>query len=211
MPIDDTTIIMGNAKLGSNIYIGPYCILGFPSTEMIDPQHLPQDETGRPVSRGVEIGNNTSLLSHVVIGDGTILGNDIWCDHHSYIGSDTLIMSNTYIMYGARIYNRARIEESCWIGGFVCNDALVERGAIVMGQLIHRFVNADKNTPESSPVVRRNAFIGMNSQIIGGIEVGENAYIGAGSVLTHSALPGRLYMGAPAKDVGPAPKPFDKD
>ena len=208
MQIDSTTKKMGDIKFGENVYIGPFCILGFPSTEIIDPQDFPKDQFSEPLSKGAIIGSKTSLLSHIVVGEGTIIGDNVWCDHHSYIGCDTYVGNNTYIMYGARIYNRVKIAERCWIAGFVCNDAVIETGAIVMGQLIHRFVNAEMGMPEVAPVVRKNAFIGMNAQVIGPVEVGEGAYIGAGAVLTQSALPGRLYLGTPARDSGPSPKPF---
>ncbi len=208
MEIDPTVKRIGNIKLGEDVFIGPFCVLGFPSTETIDPQDFKKNQFSELISRGVIIGNRTSLLSHIVVGEGTVISDNVWCDHHSYIGSDSYIGNQTYIMYGSRIYNRVKIAEKCWIAGFVCNDAVIEMGAIVMGQLIHRFADVSADEAELSPVVRKNAFIGMNAQVVGPVEVGEGAYIGAGAVLTHSALPGRLYLGIPARDSGPAPQPF---
>ncbi|MCJ7507583.1 MAG: hypothetical protein MUO85_02480 [candidate division Zixibacteria bacterium] len=111
-------------------------------------------------------------------------------------------------MYGARIYHRVLIGEKAWIGGFICNDAIIESNTVVFGKLVHKFVNAIPGTPEKAPIIRKGAFIGMNAIVIGGIEIGIGSYVAAGAVLTKSTLPGRLYMGNPAKDVGPASSAF---
>ena len=208
--IHSTVIAFGPVKLGRMSYIGPYCVLGFPANEKS--LQNPRVRRGRRIniSKKVIVGANTNLLSHVVVGEGTIIGGNVWCDHHTYIGCSTRIDHHAQIMYGARIYDRVQIKENCWIGGFICNDALIESNSIVMGKLIHKFIEADEEQPEKAPVVREGAFIGMNAIVIGDIEVGTMAYISAGAVLTKSARPGRLYFGVPAKDVGPAPSAFKK-
>jgi acetyltransferase-like isoleucine patch superfamily enzyme len=77
------------------------------------------------------------------------------------------------------------------------------------GSLVHRFVNASRDSDtEVSPVLEDNCVTAFGSVIVGGIRVGRGAYVGAGAVLTTDAKPGRLYLGVPAKDVGPAPSPF---
>lgn len=206
--IDPTAICLGPMEIGSRTYIGPFCVLGFPAIEDASAVYVESGIDKRPGSRGVKIGADSILLSHVVIGEGSVLGKSIWCDHHCYIGSDTHIADDVQIMYGARIYDRVKIGRGAWVGGFVCNDAIIEEESIVLGQLVHRFVEASVEEPEEAPIVRAGAFIGMNALVIGGIEVGRRAYVAGGAVLTKSAIPGRLYLGVPAKNVGPAPSPF---
>jgi UDP-2-acetamido-3-amino-2,3-dideoxy-glucuronate N-acetyltransferase len=200
--LDTTVKVIGDLALGDGSYVGPFSVLGFPAKTPTDAKNVE--------SKGIKVGKRTGILSNVVVGEGTIIGDDVWIDHHCCIGCYTVISDNTYILYGARVYDRVKIGSNCWVAGFVCNDAVIEDSAIVMGTLIHRFVDAVMGVPEQSPVIRKNAFIGMNAIIIGGIEVGEGAYIAAGAILTKSALPGRLYSGVPAKNVGIAPHPFKK-
>jgi acetyltransferase-like isoleucine patch superfamily enzyme len=147
-------------------------------------------------------------MSHVVISEGTVIDDDVWCDHHTYIGCDTRIAQGAQILYGAKVYHRVSIGRGAWIGGFTCNDAIIEDATVVLGQLVHKFRDATVGVPEKSPIIRKSAFVGMNAFIIGGIEVGCGAYIAGGAVLTRSAKPGRLYTGAPAKEVGRAPSGF---
>jgi acetyltransferase-like isoleucine patch superfamily enzyme len=72
-------------------------------------------------------------------------------------------------------------------------------------------VNATRGVPEPSPSIGESAFIGLGAVIIGGVVIGDGAYVAAGSVVTKDASPGRLYMGAPARECGPAPNAFAGD
>lgn len=206
---DTTAICFGQVNLGDRCYIGPYCVLGFPAECECSIGCRAEDGNLRTPSRGVTIGNETQLMSHVVVGEGTVLRDQVWCDHHTYIGCDTKVGEGAQILYGAKIYHRASIGKSAWVAGFLCNDVIIEDGAVVLGQLVHKFKNASVGVPEKSPIVRKSAFVGMNALIIGGIEVGSGAYIAGGAVLTHSAKPGRLYAGVPAREMGPAPAAFN--
>ena len=50
-------------------------------------------------------------------------------------------------------------------------------------------------------LIRRNASIGARSVILGGITIGENAMIGAGSVVTKNVPANELWFGNPARFV----------
>lgn len=184
--VHPTSVIAASAQVSCTASVGPFCILG----------------------EKVTIDRNTELMSHVVIEEGSAIGADVWCDHHTYIGKETTLGNNVEVMYGARIYDHVLIEERAWIAGFVCDHVLVEVGAVVMGKLIHRFVDAVEDVAEEAPIVREGSFVGMDAIVVGGIEVGRGAYVAAGAVLTKSAKEGRLYRGVPAVDVGVAPSAF---
>jgi len=189
----------GKVVFGKNVYIGPYCLIGYP-----------EEVSKKPPKAVTIIGDNVQIHSHSVISQNTILGNNINCGNYTFIGENSIIEDDVEIMYGAKIFSRVKVGKGAWVGGFVCNDAVIESNCVVMGKLIHTFTNAVIGVGEPAPVIRKGAFIGMNAVVIGGIEVGENAYIAAGAVLTKSALAGKLYCGIPAKCTGDAPKPFKK-
>ena len=52
-----------------------------------------------------------------------------------------------------------------------------------------------------SVIIKKGAFIGMNSIILPGVTIGENSIIAAGSVITKDVPPNSLVMGTPAKIV----------
>jgi len=51
--------------------------------------------------------------------------------------------------------------------------------------------------------VRRGARLGAGATVLPGKEVGEDALVAAGAVLTHDAPPRRIVAGVPARDVRP--------
>jgi UDP-2-acetamido-3-amino-2,3-dideoxy-glucuronate N-acetyltransferase len=208
MPVHKTAILIGEVILGSRTYVGPYSVIGWPATDILINNDVIPTDIPKLSSRVVKIDADSMLLSHVVVGEGTVLGASVWCDHYSRIGSGTSIGDGVQIMYNAQIYDRVKIGAEAWVGGFVCNDAIIESRSIMLGSLIHKFTDVIEGTPEKAPIVREEAFVGMGAIIIGNVEVGPRAYISAGSLLTKSAVGGRLYVGTPARDAGPAPSPF---
>jgi len=54
-------------------------------------------------------------------------------------------------------------------------------------------------------IIKKWASIGANATILSGITIGENAMIGAGSVVTKDVPAGELWFGNPAKKQGVAP------
>lgn len=68
----------------------------------------------------------------------------------------------------------------------------------------HRY--ADKNpiieqghAPSKPVIIRKGSWIGTNSVILPGVEIGENAVVGAGSIVTHSIPPRVIAAGNPAR------------
>lgn len=192
--------VFGNVKIGKNVFIEPFCLIGYA-----------EEAQNNSESAITIIGNNVEIHSHSVISQNCILGNNVWCGNYTYIGENSKIADGVELMYGAKIYRNVSIGKNSWIGGFICNNAIIEEDCVVMGTLIHKFTNAIIGIPEPYPTIRKGAFIGMNAIVIGGVEVGENAYIAAGSVLTKPAKPNMLYLGNPARCIGKAPLPFNKE
>jgi acetyltransferase-like isoleucine patch superfamily enzyme len=203
-----TVVTYAPTVLGQGASVGPFCVLGYPDWDR--PEEFAGDLTQEMIGalRTTIVGRGSIVLSHVVIGEGTVLDENVWIDHHTHIGSDCQIGAGAQIMYGARIYHRVTVGAGAWVAGFICNDAVIAGHAVVLGQLVHKFTNVAEKQAEAAPTVREEAFVGMGAVVIGGIEVGEGAYIAAGAVLTTSAKPRRLYRGVPAKEIGPAPCSF---
>ncbi len=207
MTVQATAIILGNCQIDTSVYIGHYSIIGAP---------LPNERYGRESatntpwgeSRGVIIKSNVLIESHAIIHDGTTIEPGVWIASRVRVGHDTIIATNAELYYQCQVYDRVRIGEGAAVGGFLCNDSVIGRGAIVLGNLVHRFVDATYGVPEPAPHVEEEAFIGMGAIVIGGVTVGARAYVGAGAVLTSNATPDRLYLGTPARDCGPAPRPL---
>jgi UDP-2-acetamido-3-amino-2,3-dideoxy-glucuronate N-acetyltransferase len=204
--VHPTAQLASNVKIGKNVFIGAFCILGFPGYQQRKQITLEQLKGNQ--TELLEIGDNVQIFGHTVICQNTKIGDNCRVDTHTYIGEDTIIGENCTIEYSARIYDNVSIGDNCVISGFISNDCVVKSNAIVQGDLIHKFKDIQKGKPEKSPTVESFAFVGRKTIVIGDILIGTDSYVGAGSVVTKSTIPKRLYTGSPATDKGEAPNIF---
>jgi acetyltransferase-like isoleucine patch superfamily enzyme len=59
---------------------------------------------------------------------------------------------------------------------------------------------------QNAPVIRRAARLGGNVTLLPGVEIGENAIVGAGSLVTKNVLPRTVVYGRPANSVKAVPE-----
>lgn len=88
----------------------------------------------------------------------------------------------------------------------------IEEGVIISTgcKIISHYLDPYKMTPQDrfenrypfgNVVIKRNAFIGMGSLIIKPVTIGENAVVGAGSVVTHDIPDNEIWVGNPARRI----------
>lgn len=117
------------------------------------------------------------------INENAIIGDDCVIHSHVWIGGAVAIGDRVKIQAFAFIPDGVLIEDCCFIGPRVT------------------FTN-DKLPPSpdwQTIAVRRGASIGAGAVILPGVTIGENALIGAGSVVTKNVPPNQVWAGTPAR------------
>ncbi len=126
---------------------------------------------------GCTIGDNTKVGAFVEIQKGVDIGRNCKISSHSFLCEGVHIDDNVFIGHGVMFVNdrypRATTEEG-------------KQKTTDDWQVIETFV-------------KKGASIGSNATILGGITIGENAMIGAGSVVTKDVPANSLVIGNPAK------------
>ena len=126
---------------------------------------------------GCEIGDNTRVGTFVEIQKGTKIGKNCKISSHTFICEGVTIEDNVFIGHNVTFINdkypRATTAEGILQGekDWVCIPTLVKKGASV----------------------------GSSSTILSGIKIGENALVGAGSVVTKDVPAHAIAAGNPAK------------
>lgn len=137
---------------------------------------------------GVFVHSFTNLYG-CVIGAGTRVGPFVEIQRGAAIGARCKIQSHTFICDGVQIGDRVFIGHSV---SFV-ND---------------RFPRATRNDGTlqtrddwrlSRVVVHDEASVGTGAIIVGPVEIGRRAIVGAGAVVTHDVPPGTTVAGVPAR------------
>ena len=135
------------------------------------------------VGQGCRIWDWTKVREDVQIGDNVSIGQGCYIDHGVVVGSRCKIQN------GVNIYSGVTVGDEVFIGPSVTftNDL---------------FPRADEERSRTwSTRVHDNASIGANATIVCGIEIGEGAMVGAGSVVIRDVPARTLVVGNPAKFV----------
>lgn len=148
------------------------------------------------IADDVVLGSDVAIYNFVnlygcLIGDGTKIGSFVEIQKGASIGRNCKVSSHTFICEGVTI------EDEVFIGHGVnfINDkyprATVEGGGL----------QTEDDWTLLSTIVRRGASIGTGATILGNIEIGERAIIGAGAVVTRNVPAGATVAGNPAKII----------
>ena len=132
------------------------------------------------------IGYNTKIWQYVVILPGAVIGENCNICSHCLIENEVNIGNNVTIKSGVQIWDGITIESNVFIGPNVTftNDKMPRSKQFL------------KSYPKT--IIKNGASIGANSTILPGIIVGENAMIGAGSVVTKDVPDFEIWVGNPA-------------
>lgn len=135
------------------------------------------------------IGVDTYVWQYSIILKGAHIGSNCNINCHVFIENDVIIGNNVTIKSGVQIWDGLRIEDNVFVGPNVTftND---------------RYPRSKQYpTDFQKTVLKKGASIGANSTVLGGIVVGENSLIGAGSVVTKDVPANELWVGNPAKKM----------
>jgi acetyltransferase-like isoleucine patch superfamily enzyme len=146
------------------------------------------------IAADVVLGRDVSIPGFVNlygcrIGDETRIGTFVEIQKGVEVGRRCKIQSHTFICEGVRI------EDEVFIGHNVCfiNDrdpsATNPDGSL----------QGDSDWTVQKTVVRRRSSIGSGAVILAGVEIGEGALVGAGSVVTRDVPAGAVVVGNPAR------------
>lgn len=217
--IEDDVVICDNVTIGYNVvirkdtFIGEGTVIGDNTVLGKEPfravisattekKTLPPLVLGKYVTIGancviyrgavlkdyVFVGDLASIREDVEIGQYTIIGRGVTIENKTRIGSHVKIETEAYITAVSII------EDYCFIAPEVTftNDNFLGR-------------TEERKKHFKGPTVRKGARIGANATVLPGIEIGEDALIAAGSVVTRNVPPKKIYLGVPAKEFKDVP------
>ena len=117
------------------------------------------------------------------------------------LGDDVSIGTNAVLEFGNRIGNRVRIHSGCFLELVTIEDDVFVGPNVVFTDDPHPMNCPRYEECKGGAVVRRLARIGANSTILPGVEIGEGALVGAGSVVVHDVPAGAVVAGSPAQVI----------
>jgi len=139
---------------------------------------------GSTIGAGCIVGDQSCIRERVTMGDDCVLGRG------SLIENDTTVGAGCRIQAGAYITAYTVLEEDVFIAPCV-----VTTNDNFMGRTERR------RALMKGPTIRRGARVGGGAILCPGIEVGEEAFVGAGAVVTKDVPPRAVVVGSPARAI----------
>jgi acetyltransferase-like isoleucine patch superfamily enzyme len=188
------TVLGEGVKILENAVVGKQPSLSPRSTAKREPLAPTVIGDGTIVSTGAIVFAGSQIGARVILGDQSCVrervtvGDDVVLGRGSLIENDTTVGARTKIQAEAYITAYSTLEDDVFIAPCVVttNDNFMGR-------------TEKRHDLIKGPTVRRGARVGGGSILLPGIEVGEEAFIGAGAVVTKDVPPRKLVVGSPAR------------
>ncbi len=134
---------------------------------------------------GTKIWHFCHVMRDARIGEGCVLGQNV------FVANDVVIGSNVKIQNNVSIYTGVELEDDVFCGpSCVFTNVSNPRSQILRHDLYER------------TLVRRGAAIGANATIVCGVTIGRYAFVGAGAVVVSDVPDYALVLGVPARQRG---------
>lgn len=142
------------------------------------------------VDDGVQIGFGTKVWHWVHVMGNAKIGNNCVLGQNVFVGK-AVLGNNVRIQNNVSIYDEVILEDDVFCGP-----------SMVFTNVINPRSHVERKNEYKKTFVRKGASIGANATIICGNEIGEYAFIGAGSVITKPVPAFALVVGNPGRQIG---------
>ena len=194
------TVLGEGVKVLENAVVGKQPTLSPRSTAKRDPLEPTVVGDGTIVSTGAIVFAGSRIGARVILGDQSCVrervevGDDVVLGRGSLIENDTTVGARTKIQADAYVTAYSTLEEDVFIAPCV-----VTTNDNWMGRTEKRFGNV------KGPTIRRGARVGGGAILCPAVEIGEEAFVGAGAVVTKDVPPRKVVVGSPARVLRDVP------
>lgn len=191
--IHDGTEIGEFARIQDGAVLGKPVALGAQSKASAEP--VPPLRLGE----GVVVGAGAVIAAGAVIGDAVMVGDQAHVRERATIGERSLVGRGSAVDNDVVIGANVRIQTGCYLTAFMVieDDVFVAPGVTTLND--RTAGRRREGEPLRGPVLRRGCRIGGAAVLLPGVEIGADAFVGAGAVVTRDVAPGALVVGLPAR------------
>jgi acetyltransferase-like isoleucine patch superfamily enzyme len=204
--VAETAVVYPGTVIGDGCQILDYAVVGKQPT--LSPRSTAKKEPlpplelggGTIVSTGAVVFAGTKLGERVIVGDQACvrercqLGDDSVVGRGSLVENDTSIGARTKIQANAYVTAYSTLEDDVFIAPCVAttNDNFMGR-------------TERRHELRKGPTIRRGARIGGAAVLLPGIVIGEEAFVGAGAIVTRDVPARAVVVGSPARQIREVP------
>ena len=196
--VHDGTVLGEGVRVLEYAVVGKQPVLSARSTAKRDPLPATEIADGAVISTGAVVFAGTTIGARSIIGDQAcvrercVIGEDVVVGRGSLVENDTTVGARTKIQAEAYVTAYSTVEDDVFIAPCV-----VTTNDNFMGRTERR------RQLVKGPTIRRGARVGGGAVLCPGVEIGEDAFVGAGAVVTKDVPPRMVAVGVPARAIRP--------
>ncbi len=197
--IGDYAVILAGTELGERCYVEPGAVLG--KRPRLRPGSRAAGDVGPlVVNDGVSVCTGAVLYAGASIGENAIIGDQSQVRERARIGERSVVGRGSVVDFDVEIGARVLIQTNVYVTArsVVEDDVFLGPGVITTNDN-----TMGRHTPGRlmGPILRRACRVGGGVVIAPGVEIGEEAFVAAGAVVTADVPPRVVVMGVPARVV----------
>lgn len=142
-------------------------------------------DAGCTIGEGTKIWHFSHVMPNCTIGNNCNIGQNVVVSPEVVLGNNVKIQNNVSLYTGV-----------------ICEDDVFLGPSMVFTNVMNPRSAVNRRDQYAKTIVRKGASIGANATIVCGNDIGQYAFIGAGSVVTKEVPAYALVVGNPARQIG---------
>jgi acetyltransferase-like isoleucine patch superfamily enzyme len=199
--IGGNVVIHAGVRLGRAVRIQDAAVLGKPLVLARHSQATLRDAEPTEIGDEATIAAGAVVVAGASVGAGAFIGDQAHVRERALVGSESGVGRGSAIDNDVVIGERVRIQTGCYVTAFSTLEDDVFLGPGVFTFNDNAMGRHEKGIELKGATLRRACRIGGGALILPGIEVGEEAFVATGSVVTRDVPARTLVMGSPARRV----------
>lgn len=199
--IGANTVVHAGVKLGAGCVVEDLVVLGKRPRLRAGSSAAAIQLGNLEIGEGVTVCCGAVVYAGAAIGDGAIIGDQAQVRENSRVGTRAVVGRASCVDFNAVVGDRVSIQTGVYITSWAIVEDDVFLGPGVLMTNDNTMGRHPRGEPLDAPVVRRAARIGGATVLVPGVEVGEEAFVGAGAVVTRDVAAREVVLGLPARAV----------
>ena len=200
--IADTAVVYAGVELGEDVVIGDYAVVGK------QPVLGPRSTAAREELPPLVVGDGARILAGAIVfagsrlGEGVIVGDQACVRERCELAEEVVIGRGAFVENDVVVGARTKIQANAYVTAY----SLLEEDVFVAPCVVTTNDNfmgrtEERHAQRKGPTIRRGARIGGGAVLLPGIEIGEEAFVGAGAVVLADVPTRAVVVGNPARQI----------
>jgi acetyltransferase-like isoleucine patch superfamily enzyme len=201
-----TAIVYPGTVLGEGCRVLDYAVVGKQPTLGSRSTAKREELAPLELGAGTIVSTGAILFAGTRIGERTIVGDQACVRERCQIGDDVVVGRGALVENDTRIGSLTKIQADAYVTAY----STLEDGVFIAPRVITTNDNFMGRTDRrhalrKGPTIRRRARVGAGAVLCPGVEIGEEAFVGAGAVVVADVPPRVVVVGNPARFLREVP------